>query len=174
MAGLDAKHPVRPKPISPPTGWQGNVKNPSLASAAPARRWSRNSRAPRFMLWRWFWDGERMRGAVTDLAKRYTAITLRTGTETLIPNEVLAWVQSVAATVSLNRSAGVPRVSTSPETHKNSDRGRPRGTNARELSETIDKRAHRELSDRLSIEGGRPGAVSPVSQAMTLDTSRTR
>jgi small-conductance mechanosensitive channel len=33
--------------------------------------------------------GERMRGEVTELAGRYTAITLRTGTETLIPNEVL-------------------------------------------------------------------------------------
>jgi small-conductance mechanosensitive channel len=31
----------------------------------------------------------RMRGQVTELAGRYTAITLRTGTETLIPNEIL-------------------------------------------------------------------------------------
>lgn len=31
----------------------------------------------------------RVRGEVTELAGRYTAITLRTGTETLIPNEVL-------------------------------------------------------------------------------------
>lgn len=34
-------------------------------------------------------SGEKIRGEVTELAGRYTAITLRTGTETLIPNEVL-------------------------------------------------------------------------------------